>query len=368
MLASVALVAGCAPGDAGEGTGRGGTGAIAGDGGTTGVAGTTGSAGTTGDAGTTGSAGSAGGAGTTGDAGTTGGGGSAGTTGAGGAMAGAGGAGASGGSGGSGGTGGRGGATAGSGGAGRGGAGGGGTSGGAGGAAGRGGTGGGAGGVTAPVTVFIASDSTASTYSLTLANKQAGWGQFLADYFTTQVKVSNQAIGGRTSRRFINEGRLTTILNAMKPGDYLMVQFGTNDGNSTATYDDGEPYFVSTTDFQTYMNMYVDGVRGKQGIPILVTPPPRATCTGDSHAFGNGLAGYSMAMKTVAAAKDVALIDLNAATLDYVQMIGCVAAKADFYLVGDGTHFQQNGARLMAGFVADGVVALALPLAAYRLP
>jgi len=233
---------------------------------------------------------------------------------------------------------------------------------------GRGGTGGGAGGATAPVTVFIASDSTASTYSLTLANKQAGWGQFLADYFTTQVKVSNQAIGGRTSRRFINEGRLTTILNAMKPGDYLMVQFGTNDGNTTATYDDGEPYLVSTTDFQMYMNMYVDGVRGKQGIPILVTPPPRATCTGDSHTFGNGLAGYSMAMKTVAAAKDVALIDLNAATLDYVQMIGCVAAKADFYLVGDGTHFQQNGARLMAGFVADGVVALSLPLAAYRLP
>jgi len=154
----------------------------------------------------------------------------------------------------------------------------------------------------------------------------------------------------------------------MKPGDYLMVQFGTNDGNSTAMYDDGEPYFVSTTDFQMYMNMYVDGVRGKQGIPILVTPPPRATCTGDSHTFGNGLAGYSMAMKTVAAAKDVALIDLNAATLDYVQMIGCVAAKADFYLVGDGTHFQQNGARLMAGFVADGVVALSLPLAAYRLP
>jgi len=216
---------------------------------------------------------------------------------------------------------------------------------------------------------LIDPDARGATYLSAVALQlQPGWGQFLADYFTTQVKVSNQAIGGRTSRRFINEGRLTTILNAMKPGDYLMVQFGTNDGNTTATYDDGEPYLVSTTDFQMYMNMYVDGVRGKQGIPILVTPPPRATCTGDSHTFGNGLAGYSMAMKTVAAAKDVALIDLNAATLDYVQMIGCVAAKADFYLVGDGTHFQQNGARLMAGFVADGVVALSLPLAAYRLP
>src|SRR4029078_9616495 len=118
-----------------------------------------------------------------------------------------------------------------------------------------------------------------------------------------------------------------------------MVKLGTKDGNSTAMSDDGEPYFVSTTDFQMYMNMYVDGVRGKQGIPILVPPPPRAPCTADSHTFGNCLAGYSMAMKTVAAAKDVALIDLNAATLDYVQMIGCVAGKGDFYRVGRGTHF-----------------------------
>lgn len=235
--------------------------------------------------------------------------------------------------------------------------------GGTGGAAGAGGA-----GATTPVTVFIASDSTASTYAPTAANMQAGWGQMLPMYFNARVTVSNQAIGGRTSRRFINEGRLTTILNAMKPGDYLLVQFGTNDGNTTAVYDDGEPYFVNTTDFQGFMAMYIDGARSKQGIPVLVTPPPRATCTGDSHDFGNGLAGYSAAMKTVAAAKSAALVDLNAATLAYINMIGCIAAKADFYLLNDGTHFQQNGARIMAGFVADGIVTLGLPLGAYRLP
>jgi lysophospholipase L1-like esterase len=336
------IVGGCAPDPSGSGTTTGGTGGAAGGSVPSGTGGGdgVGSGGTTGigDAGVSGSGGVGVDAGGDGRAATGGGGGApagndAGTT----ATGGRGGSGAGGvGSG----TGGR---------------------AGAGGATGIAGAGG-------PVTVFIASDSTASTYAANAANMQAGWGQMLPMYFNTMVRVSNQAIGGRTSRRFINEGRLTTILNAMKPGDYLLVQFGTNDGNTMVSYDDGEPYFVSTTDFEGFMGMYIDGARGKQGIPILVTPPPRASCTGDSHSFGNGLAGYSTAMKNVAAAKSAALIDLNAETLAYVDMIGCIAAKADFYLLNDGTHFQQNGARIMAGFVADGVVELGLPLAAYRLP
>lgn len=231
------------------------------------------------------------------------------------------------------------------------------------GAGGRTGTGGSSGPLP-PVTVYIAGDSTVMTYPPTAANMQAGWGQFLAESFTAQVSVSNQSIGGRTSRRFINEGRLTTIVNALKPGDYLMVQFGTNDGNPTAVYPDGEPYLVSTTDFQGFMMQYISAARSRNAIPILVTPPPRRSCTGDSHSFGNGLAGYAAAMKTVAAETGAALVDLNAKTLAYLNMIGCVAS-ADFFLLGDGTHFQVNGARIMAGFVADGVVEVGLPLAAY---
>jgi lysophospholipase L1-like esterase len=243
-----------------------------------------------------------------------------------------------------------------------------------GGAGGRGGAAGagaggraGAGGATGPlppVTVYIAGDSTVMTYPPTAANMQAGWGQFLRDQYTTQVTVSNQSIGGRTSRRFIEEGRLTTILNTIKTGDYLMVQFGTNDGNTTALYPDGEPYLVTTAEFQGFMLQFIQDARGKGAIPVLVTPPPRRSCTGDSHSFGNGLAGYSAAMKTVATQTGAALVDLNAKTLAYVNMIGCIAS-ADFFLLNDGTHFQVNGARLMAGFVADGVREAGLALAGY---
>jgi lysophospholipase L1-like esterase len=227
----------------------------------------------------------------------------------------------------------------------------------------------GAGGTTGPlppVTVYIAGDSTVMTYPPTAANMQAGWGQFLAAEYTTRVSVSNQSIGGRTSRRFIEEGRLTTILNTIKAGDYLMVQFGTNDGNPTALYPDGEPYLVTTADFQGFMLQFINGARGKQAIPILVTPPPRRSCTGDSHTFGNGLAGYAAAMKTVGTQAGAAVVDLNAKTLAYLDMIGCIAS-GDFFLLGDGTHFQVNGARLMAGFVADGVREAGLGLAAYAV-
>jgi len=64
------------------------------------------------------------------------------------------------------------------------------------------------------------------------------------------------------------------------------------------------------------------------------------------------------------------VIDLNQKTLDHLNMIGCVAAGADFFLIKadktvDGTHFNTTGAKIMAGFVADGVGELALPIAAF---
>ncbi len=71
-------------------------------------------------------------------------------------------------------------------------------------------TGGGGSGGSAPlgpVTVYIAGDSTVSTYTDTASTTdQAGWGQMLHESFSDLVTIENRAIGGRTSRRFIDEG------------------------------------------------------------------------------------------------------------------------------------------------------------------
>lgn len=72
-------------------------------------------------------------------------------------------------------------------------------------------------------TIFIASDSTAQTYNSS-RYPQMGWGQQLAPYFDSDTAVANHAIGGRSSRSFIEQGRLATVLDAIRPGDYLFVQ------------------------------------------------------------------------------------------------------------------------------------------------
>jgi uncharacterized repeat protein (TIGR02543 family) len=231
----------------------------------------------------------------------------------------------------------------------------------------------------APIAVYVAGDSTVSNYDAN-HRPQAGWGQMLPELLTSRATVDNRAIGGRTSRRFIDEGRLDDILKVIKAGDHLLVQFGTNDSNKTATYSDGMPYFLAPEDFKTYIAQFVNGARDHQAIPVLVTPPPRRTCdvNNDSKPFGNGTGAYAAAMKEVGAKMNAAVVDLNQKTLDYLNSIGCAASAQVFLVVpagmysgayangaSDGTHFQEYGARKLAGFVAEGARELGLPLAAY---
>jgi lysophospholipase L1-like esterase len=257
--------------------------------------------------------------------------------------------------------------------------GGGGTSGGRGGAGGASGgkagsTTGGSAGAGGPVTVFLAGDSTVSTYTNTASpNDQAGWGQMFDALFDTRVTVQNRASGGQTARRFIDENRLAPILSALRAGDYFLIQFGTNDGNRTASYTlNGQsiPYYLEpATDFKTYLRKYIEGARTRGATPVLVTPPPRnsAYCTG-----GNGTGAHATAMRELGAAENVAVSDLNAKSVAYLRAICPSPTPENFFLVRadgtvDGTHFQENGARILAGFVAAGLEEAGVPLAQYLL-
>jgi fibronectin type 3 domain-containing protein len=77
-------------------------------------------------------------------------------------------------------------------------------------------------------TVYIAGDSTVQTYD-PYWRPQAGWGQMLPRFFDNQVLFNNKAIGGRSSKTFITEGRLDDILRQIRPNDYFFIQFGHND-------------------------------------------------------------------------------------------------------------------------------------------
>ena len=211
----------------------------------------------------------------------------------------------------------------------------------------------------APV-IYLAGDSTVMSYG-SGNYPQQGWGRRLQDMFPTGVIFSNHAIGGRSSKSFVDEGRLAAILGVIKPGDYLFVQFGHND-----VYSDPRLHTDPFTSYKTYLAMYVDLSRQYGAIPVLVTPMGRRRYDSSGN-FINDFVDRSTAMKQLAAEKNVALIDLNAKSIAFYNAIRA-PATTDVFLwlaaglypkfpngVADSTHFQEYGAGQLARLVAEGI-------------
>jgi lysophospholipase L1-like esterase len=207
--------------------------------------------------------------------------------------------------------------------------------------------GGGGGGPLPAGRVYIAGDSTAANYNAGY-KPQAGWGQAFPLFIGGGATVSNQAIGGRSTRSFISDGRLTRILNEIKPNDLFLITFGHNDeGSDPARHTDPPAY-------QAYLRQYVDGARSKGARPVLLTPVERRHFDSSGKMTPTHTA-YANAMKAVAAEKKVPIIDLTALSTALWNRIGPERTKQYFLWVGskqDNTHFQALGAIEVARLVA----------------
>lgn len=115
-------------------------------------------------------------------------------------------------------------------------------------------------------TIFIIGDSTAAQKDLSTGSPERGWGMALQCYFdSTFVRVDNHAVNGRSSKSFINEKRWDKVLSLLKPGDYVIIQFGHNDEKPKA---DRHTDPGSTFDYN--LAKFVRETREKGGIPILM--------------------------------------------------------------------------------------------------
>lgn len=220
-------------------------------------------------------------------------------------------------------------------------------------------------------TVYLAGDSTVQTYD-SYWKPQAGWGQMISRYFTSDITFSNQSIGGRSSKTFLTEGRLDNILRAIKPNDYFLIQFGHND----ATISVPERY-ASPEDYKNYLKTYINGARQRGAIPIMVTPVGRRDYNATTGIFNVSFPTYVAAMKELAQEMDVKLTDLSALSRAYYDTIGPIGTLAVFLHVpvgtytafpsgnADDTHFQEYGAIQIARLLSGGIKDLNIPLSAY---
>ena len=166
-----------------------------------------------------------------------------------------------------------------------------------------------------PRRVFIAGDSTAAEYGPERAPRN-GWGQQLQGFLDpAYFEVRNHAMGGRSSRSFIEEGRLDPVARELRKGDVLLIQFGHNDEKS----EDPTRYNEPTQAYPQWLMRYVAAARERGATPILLTPVSRRVWD-----FGSLLdthARYTQAVRELAAREKVALIDLNASSTDWLRAL-----------------------------------------------
>src|SRR4051812_18529878 len=118
-----------------------------------------------------------------------------------------------------------------------------------------------------PITIFMAGDSTMAE-KLPEKRPETGWGEKVQQYFqATEVRVSNHAVNGRSTRTFISEGKWQAIVDSIQPGDYVIIQFGHNDESPEKV-----DRYTPPADYRANLLRMVADVRAKGGSPVLCTP------------------------------------------------------------------------------------------------
>ncbi|HZG13940.1 MAG TPA: rhamnogalacturonan acetylesterase [Candidatus Bathyarchaeia archaeon] len=206
-------------------------------------------------------------------------------------------------------------------------------------------------------TIFLAGDSTV-TDQVSGQYPCTGWGQVLPLFFHDGIAVANHARSGRSSKSFIAEGRLEYIWRQIRPGDYVLIQFGHNDQKTDERGTD--PF----TTYRDYLKVYLDGAKKAGAAPVLITPVHRRHFNDDGQLIDTH-GPYLEAMKQVAEEEQVPLIDLAAQSKRLIEQLGDEASKRLFMRLDPGefanfpnglqddTHFQERGAIKIAELVAE---------------
>ena len=213
------------------------------------------------------------------------------------------------------------------------------------------------------MTIFVCGDSTAASY-LPEEAPITGWGQCLNE-FVGDIEVVNCAMGGRSTKSFISEGRLVKIEEMIKPGDILLIQFTHNDTSDLVWRHTDE-----WTSFINNLAIFVDTARLYGAIPVLMTAICRRYRRNGELLESHG--EYTLAIRHLASKMGVPLIDLYKESIELVKRLGDEESKKLYLYVErgvyphypdgqqDDTHTQKAGAMAYAEITAKELKRLGL--------
>ncbi|QDU89205.1 Rhamnogalacturonan acetylesterase RhgT [Pirellulimonas nuda] len=208
------------------------------------------------------------------------------------------------------------------------------------------------------VTLFLVGDSTMADKPVLPENPERGWGQLLPLYFEPDVRVENHAVNGRSSKSFRDEGRWNAVLDRVRPGHWVIIQFGHNDQKpDEARHTDP---FASYTE---NLKRYVSETRERGARPVLATPVVRRRF--DAQGVLRPTHGdYPEAVRKLAEECDAPLLDMTARSRDLLRRLGKERSQGLFLWTSPGeydrfpdgnaddTHFNALGATRMCDLAA----------------
>lgn len=231
---------------------------------------------------------------------------------------------------------------------------------------------------TAQVRVLTIGDSTMADYDILKNSEEKekrGWGQMLPLFFNDSVQIDNAARNGRSTKSFYFEFWETGLRETLKPGDYVIIQFGHNDeknnGSDTDESDPKERGTAPWSQYRKYLRKYITESHERGAVPILVTPVVRRMFNEDgktlsergkhnlveySDVKSDSVLNYVLAMKAVAREMSVPLVDMTESTGQLVTEYGPDKSKERIYCDEDNTHLRTLGGILFAELFAKDLV------------
>ena len=183
-----------------------------------------------------------------------------------------------------------------------------------------------------------------------------GIGDAIKLFCKPGVQVFNRAIGGRSTKSFIDEGRWDKLMAVVKPGDYVFIQFGHNDQKKHDT----KRYAAPETDYQTNLKKMIADIRAKKANPVLITSIVRCRFA-KGKLRDTGLYAYRTAVFAVAEEEKVPVINMNGITEEKLNAVGEEAALKYFMYSTDHpkakgvdkTHTNVEGAKVFASWLVE---------------